>query len=125
MAALARVAAAVSRSLSDIYPAGGLAKLAHDDGSVVATFETGDGARVGVTIVYADPSAYPACGALIMPDGGPTERLEALAERFQDRAPLTAVLAKVRCLFACFWSCCVLYEGGRAWHGVHAVFMRI
>ncbi|KAI8463576.1 MAG: hypothetical protein J3K34DRAFT_462370 [Monoraphidium minutum] len=98
-AALAEAVRGVAGDLDAIFPTGDLLKLKVDDGSVRACFRAPDagGERLAATVVYADPGAYPACGALIMVDGGggARERLEALSERFQDRAPITLVLSKI------------------------------
>jgi len=94
--ALAGVVRGVAGALGEIFPTGDLLKLTLDDGSVVAGFRSGEtGARSTVTVVYSDPGAYPGSSALVMAEGGAGERLEGLSEKFQDRAPLTSVLAKV------------------------------
>jgi hypothetical protein len=96
--ALAAAVRAVAADLDEIFPTGDLLKIKLDDGSVYACFRAQDsGERVTATIVYSDPSAYPHSGALVMADGDPAvaSKLDGLAERFQDRAPLPLVLSKV------------------------------
>lgn len=98
--ALAAVVRGIAGGLDEIFPTGDLLKLKIDDGSVHACFKAQEagGERITVTAVYSDPESYPSCGALVMCEGGggAAEKLEGLSERFQDRAPLTLLLSKVR-----------------------------
>lgn len=107
-AALAAVARGVRAALADIFPTGDVADVRLDgDGSGAVQVRLGPGCAGGaaVTVTYADPDAYPSSAALVLSDDkAAAARLEGLAERFQDRAPLTVVLCKVR---VCVRECCV------------------
>lgn len=89
---------ALCAALGDISPTGQLAGIRVDgDATVKLIINDADGRQLPtISIMYVEAANYPKCGALVLSDDGNyAEKLSSISERFQDSAPLSAVLAKV------------------------------
>lgn len=74
-------------------------KLQLEDGSNLSLYVKHSNKTVNVTICFADPESYPNTGAMLFCEHEQKQdELGKLSEScFQDRAPLEAVVTKVRC----------------------------
>jgi hypothetical protein len=91
-----QVASCISERRDEIVPTSQLQRIAYEDGSVSVTLADENSAKVRLSIVYTDADSYPASGALLLCEDSTYEgKIAALAERFQERAPLSSVLSKV------------------------------
>ena len=86
-----RVVSALSEALEAIVPAGQVSAVILEDSSVRIFLR-----HTEVTLLFLEPDTYPFSGAFLScDDPGLSSKLEHLAEKLQDKAPLTATLAQV------------------------------
>ena len=96
MSSLKQVASGIHERRQEIVPTSQLHRVAFEDGSVSVTLSDEIGSKIRLSIVYTDADSYPASGALLLCEDSTYEgKIAALAERFQDKAPLGSILSKV------------------------------
>jgi hypothetical protein len=75
-----------------------VSSLALEDGTVGFKLALPQGSSIRVSVVYTDPDDYPNSGVCLLcdDDDGASAKLAEVQERFESKAPLQGLLAKVR-----------------------------
>jgi hypothetical protein len=94
--ALRQAVSGIHSHASTIVPGGQLQRVTLEDETVGVRLATENGSMVDVNIMYMEPSSYPSSGVLVVcSDDKHEARVGRLSERFQEKAPLAAVISKV------------------------------
>lgn len=97
MPALAAVVAGLQAALPGACPTSQLSLRLDGDATVKVERSDADEGRLVVDVVYMEPGSYPSSSVLVCCDAAPpklAERLSSISERFQEHAPLSAILSK-------------------------------
>lgn len=97
MPALAAVVAGLQAALPGACPTGEISLRLDGDATVKVERSNAHKGRLVVDVVYMEPSSFPSSSVLVCCDAAPpklAERLSSISERFQEHAPLSAILSK-------------------------------